>query len=234
MTETAVDAYHIMDTTGYKARVSREHLIYLCGKGIITNVVVAIDRGNVILRTTAGQSLASLPVVDSKTGKVRGEEKAKPIVLSQFKLTARIMEGTKNVGYVATDPSGAQHKLTREQVFKLAQSNQISNASAQRNEGKLLLRGEGISLRSLPEITVETKKPIAALELVAQVKDPETGLIKAFLVMDYIKNKWKELPLPAVRRLASEGKISNARVASGKLCGSGIRLGDLPIANQET
>lgn len=168
--------YHLVGEDGSQAQETRDRVIWLIGKGIISNMRVQIGaEGEAILRGK-GINLNNLPVYDPGKDKYRNTESSQQVAnssvsvkkssvadaspMGQYTITHRIMLKNKCLGYQLIDYSGAVTRKKREDVIKLAIQKLISNAVVQRytrqetNTPELILRGVNCELSKLPILVV--------------------------------------------------------------------------------
>lgn len=168
--------YHLVGEDGSQAQESKERVIWLIGKGIISNMRIQNGpNGDVILRGK-GINLNNLPVYDPNKDKFRNNASSQEVAntnvstskssvaganpMGQFTIKKRIMLKNKCLGYEVQDHTGAITRKKRESVIKLATQKLISNAIVQRytKEGsstpELILRGVGCDLGKLPMLIV--------------------------------------------------------------------------------
>ena len=75
-----------------------------------------------------------------------------------MKITGRIKDGQKTVGYVVVDTTGLPKKLKSKTVLELAKGGRFINASAYTREGTWYLKGEnGENLSALPIVPFHHK-----------------------------------------------------------------------------
>lgn len=171
-----VIGYHLVGEDGSQAQESRDRVIWLIGKGVITNMRVQLGAdGEAILRGK-GINLNNLPVYDPNKDKYRNTESSQQVAnsgvsvrkssvagvspMGQYTITHRIMIKNKCLGYQLIDYSGAVTRKKRDEVIKLAIQKLISNAVVQRytkpetNKPELILRGVNCELSKLPILVV--------------------------------------------------------------------------------
>ena len=156
-----VTAYHLQSlSTGKAGRYTREQVVYLVGRGQITNCEGQIYQDKVILRGK-GVSLESLPVKQedgalSKTdslGKIRKGASAAD-AMTQVMLVGVIVNGRNVVGYVVQNAGGGQSKVSREDLLAQAKAGRVGNARVQMYNGQVILKGVNCDLKSLPRYDV--------------------------------------------------------------------------------
>lgn len=157
MNGTEVVGYHLQSIeTGKSGRYSREQVYYLVGRDQVTNCTGQIYQDKVLLRGK-GISLDSLPIINEEgelkraesVGKVRRGTSASQ-ALEQFMVVKLIKDGRNTVGYVIQNAGGATKRISKEEAFKLADSNKLGNARLQNYKGVLSLRGVNTNLDELP------------------------------------------------------------------------------------
>lgn len=157
-----VTGYHLMDlSTGNHRKYTKEQVAFLIGRGQVTNCTGRIYQDKVLLEGV-GMSLNDLPVqkeggeltrTDS-IGKIRRGTSAGD-AMSQVMIQSVIVhddDSRRVIGYVATNAGGAQANLSRGKVLELAKSGRVGNARVQESNGRILLRGVGVNLSSLPVV----------------------------------------------------------------------------------
>lgn len=169
MNGVEVTGYHIVSGLGKNQRkVTREQLILLIGRGEIANCTGEIYKNQVLIRGVNGINIGELPVIDEKTGRLRNMDSVTNVkpksgdmskVLGQVTLTARLMDGRKNIGFEVKNYGGQIGRLSRESVIELAERKLITNAVVQNlnknGKNEKLIRGAGVDLRDLPTISIE-------------------------------------------------------------------------------
>lgn len=152
-----VTGYHLQSIdTGKAGRYTKEQVCYLVGRGQITNCTGQLYQDKVLLRGN-GMSLEDLPVQYEdggsrnmeQLGRVRKGTSAEQ-AMTQFLIVGAIKSGRNTVGYVIQNAGSGIKKVKRQQVIELAQAGRIGNARVQNYNGKLLLRGVGCNLDTLP------------------------------------------------------------------------------------
>ncbi len=158
MSGKEVIGYYIQSEGNKQKLLTREQIIYLVGRGQITNCTGQIYQDKVLLRGE-GINLDSLPII-SDIGEVKNVDRAPKYKTAQelvnmVQLTGRILDGRRVVGYVVKNYGGQESKWTRDKVLEFAQNNNIVNARTQVYRGQVILKGHNCDLTALPEITVE-------------------------------------------------------------------------------
>ena len=174
MTGSTVSAYHLVGCDGSQVVANKDRVIYMLGKGLIENMRLQANGGEMIIRGK-GINLNNLSVFDINKGGFRNNAASKSIVnssvtpkknsgvnpMGQLTLTKRIMYKQNCLGYIVTDHSGNEKKLSRTRVVELATQRLLSNAIVQKyvqkgsNEEQLVLRGMGCDIRELPIVAVD-------------------------------------------------------------------------------
>lgn len=166
MDGSTVVGYHLQSSDSEKAgRYTRDQVIYLTGRGQITNceAQVYFDRskdwtsGKVLLRGV-GMSLDSLPTQQAngtmtKTeglGKIRKDATADSIMTQLMLVGIVVNEDNKKVGYMLRNTAGGLKPVSRDTVINLARDGKIGNARVQASNERVILRGVGIDLSALP------------------------------------------------------------------------------------
>lgn len=142
----------------------------------------------------------------------------------EYNIVGRVTEGTSVVGYmVKSEYTGSQGFLTKKAVEEMALNKQINNVSVQYYNGKVMLKGRGCKLSSLPnydrsEHLIEKEIP--------KVEDVNEEIVitgrclgvkgKSHYIITLISNgkkiKSRVIDREYALKLAKEGSISNARV----------------------
>jgi len=171
MDGTNIIGYHLVGDDDSQSQESKERVIYLIGKGKISNMRVQIGTNNEVILRGKGVNLNNLPVYDVVKNKFRNDThsqevansgvKSNDIQLGQYKIVKRIMQKNKCLGYQLQDNTGALTKKGRSQVIKLATERLISNAIVQKYQKdansapELILRGVECDLAKLPILIVD-------------------------------------------------------------------------------
>lgn len=169
--------------------------------------------------------------------------------LTEYQIVGRYMSGKEVSGYhlqsLERDKSG---RYTREQVCYLVGKGQITNCEGQIYKDKVILRGVGMSLEDLP-VVQENSGEITRTDSVGKIRkgtSNEDAMTQLMLVESIVAGKInigyvvensggarKTLKRADILKLASEGRIGNARVQQyqGKtlLRGVNINLNELPV-----
>lgn len=162
MNGTTCVGYQLTDMEGGMARkVTREQMAFLVGAGRVVNCTGQINQDDVIIRGK-GFDVRSLPVQQasgalkgtSGIGHVRRGTNAAD-AMSQVLAIGAIVSGRNCVGYVMKNAGGMVRGVSRQEVLKMAQAGRIGNMRVQNYQGKLLLRGNGLDLNTLPKMSVQ-------------------------------------------------------------------------------
>lgn len=163
MDGSKVTGYHLQSLeAGKSGRYTREQVIYLVGRGQVTNCEGQIYKEELLLRGV-GMDLASLPVQSDRTGETSRAEGQGKIrkgatgadIMTQLNLVEAITNGRQVVGYTLRNAAGAVKRATRADVMTLARDGRLGNARVQMCNGKELLRGVGYNLNDLPQISAD-------------------------------------------------------------------------------
>jgi len=165
-----VTGYHLLGENGEQRRVSREQLIFLVGKGVITNCKGQFHKDEVLLRGV-GINLNNLPVVNDKTGELRRTENIGRIArgatteqaLTQIMIVGRIVKGNKTVGFTVANAGGQTKDISRKTAEELAEKLKIGNARVQEYRGRKIIRLLNGTIEGLPitrEIQVEDNRSL--------------------------------------------------------------------------
>lgn len=170
-----VDGYHFIGSDNSSLALNKERTIYFIGKGLIENMRISANNGEVLIRGK-GVNLNNLPVYDESKQKYRpgaisqnaanSSARAREIDsrnnMSKFKIVKRIMQGTSCVGYVLEDVSGNIRNVSRDTVLECARTNRLSNAVVNKvtdpKTGALTyaLRGvNGCQIKRLPILIID-------------------------------------------------------------------------------
>lgn len=179
--------YHLVGEDGSQAQETKERVIWLIGKGIISNMRVQLGADREIIIRGKGINLNKLPVFDQAKQQFRNNEISQSAAnskvnvnrsqvdsinqMGQYTITRRIMYKNQCLGYEVVDYSGRKSRMSKAQINNLAIQKLISNAiahktfSSETGEARVVLRGVGIELRNLPYLIVTDN---------GQVIDPST------------------------------------------------------------
>ena len=164
--------YHLVGEDESQSQESKDRVIWLIGRGIITNMRVQVGADGEVIIRGKGVNLNNLPVYDLVKDKYRNtsvsQEAANSNVptskydnsaagqMGQYKIVRRIMLKNKCLGYEVQDYTGTVTRKKRSQVLNLATQRLISNAIVQKYQKspesapELVLRGVGCDLSKLP------------------------------------------------------------------------------------
>ena len=167
-----------------------------------------------------------------------------------YQIVGRYMSGKEVTAYHLHDLSdGKSGKYSKDAVCLLIGKGQITNCSAQIYQGKVVLRGEGISLDNLP--TKQENGDLTKTDSIGKIRrgtttaDAMTQLMLTKVIVNgrnilgyVVANAGggtSNIPRQQVFELAKAGRIGNARFqeSNGRpiLRGVGINLNDLPTIN---
>lgn len=167
--------YHFIGSDNSPLILNKDRTIYLIGKGVIENMRISTNNGEVIIRGK-GINLNTLPVYDESKDKYRPGSVSQQAAasnaqargvgnrnnMSNFKIVKRIMSGTTCIGYVLEDIVGNLKNVNRDKVIEYARDNRISNAVLSKvtdpatNKLTFALRGvNGCSIKKLPVMIVD-------------------------------------------------------------------------------
>lgn len=170
-----VVGYHFIGSDNSPLALNKERTIYLIGKGVIENMRISTNNGEIIIRGK-GINLNTLPVYDESKDKYRPGQVSQQAAassaqargvdnrnnMSNFKIVKRIMKGTNCIGYVLEDIVGNLRNVSRDTVIEYAKNNRISNAILNKvtdpSTGQLTfaLRGvNGCQFKKLPIMIVD-------------------------------------------------------------------------------
>lgn len=163
-----VVGYHLQSLdTGKAGRYTREQVVFLVGRGQVSNCSGQIYGDKVLLRGE-GVSLDDLPVQQengklSRTdniGKVRRGATASD-AMTQVLVVALLVNGRNTWGYVIQNAGGAKTKVPKETLKKLAKEGRVGNARVQSYTNKetgstqIILKGVDCDLTALPKYKVD-------------------------------------------------------------------------------
>lgn len=110
---------------------------------------------SIVNKTSTGTTSAGTTSAGAAASKQPATRGAKRIMYS---VTKRYVSGKSTIGYDVQSESGDKtNKLTREQLCYLLGRGQIKNCTGSVNQGRMVIRGKGISLDTLPTVEVEPK-----------------------------------------------------------------------------
>lgn len=156
-----VTGYHLQSLDrGKSGRYTREQVVYLVGRGQVTNCTGQVYKDTVLLRGK-GINIENLPIV-REDGTITNAESLGRIrrgteggaALEQINIVGTIRSGRKTIGYVVQNAGGGRSNVKREALIKLATSGVVGNARVQAYKNQPLLRGVGVNLDELPVIQV--------------------------------------------------------------------------------
>lgn len=176
MNGSNIVAYHLVGEDGSQIVATKERAIYMIGRGKIENMRIQASGDNIILRGK-GINLNTLPIFDVNKSNFRGNQASQAVAsnnvapkkesavnkMGQLEIKKRIMYKTNCLGYVVSDMSGKELKLSRKRVVELASQRLISNAIAQKycpagtNNVTVIIRGVGCDISKLPIVQVDEK-----------------------------------------------------------------------------
>lgn len=180
-----VVGYHLVGEDGSQACEGRERVIYLIGKGIISNMRLQQGPdGDMIIRGK-GINLNTLPVYDSGKNRFRegsnSQSASNSMVnpsrsttphinqMGQYRIVRRVMQQNRCIGYEVEDYSGSTKRFPRRKVIELAIQKLIDNAVASKSyvpgaNGQpsisVSLRGVGCDLNRLPILIADASGKI--------------------------------------------------------------------------
>jgi len=165
MDGSSVTGYHLLDVNGEQRRVTREQVIFLVGKGDISNCRGQLHKDDVILRGV-GINLNDLPVVNENTGELKNTANLGRVArgatteqaLAQFMIVGKIIQGNRTIGFTIANAGGATKDISREQAEKLAGRLRIGNARLQEYKGRKIIRLINGKMEDLP-VTMEVPPP---------------------------------------------------------------------------
>lgn len=171
-----VTGYHLVGNDGSQHPVSKERVIYLIGKGLVTNLRIQVGADNEVIIRGKGVNLNTLPVFDQNKQQFRNNEAsqsaanskvsvkkstvANASTMGQYKIVKRIMFKNSCLGYELKNYGGETIRMERKKVIDLAIQKLISNAVVRKSlkDGEtaptLILRGVDCDLSKLPILIV--------------------------------------------------------------------------------
>lgn len=145
--------YQLVGIDGKIFNIKKEELEKLALNGMVENCTV-IQYNGVNYLKGVGMRLSDLPALSMRAGIEKNTGLNNAGVNPALEIVARLMSGTRVVGYVVQDIAGKQYKLSKEKVWELAREKIIINAIAQVCNKQKILRGVGMELRQLKCIEV--------------------------------------------------------------------------------
>lgn len=167
----------------------------------------------------------------------------------QYQIVGRYMDGTSVTGYqMQSIETGKSGKFTREQAAFLVGRGQVTNCDASIYQDKIIFKGIGVSLESLPIIRDGKVSNTDRIGHVRRDVTPEQAvnqlMISGVIVSGrntvgyVIRNaggQEKKIKREDCLKLASQNRLGNARIQNynGKviLRGVGVNLNELPVIN---
>lgn len=212
------------------------------GKNLSETVVPKSIIGKKPATTTtpseAAKAKAGTTSEATKTGATRGAKR------TEYQLTGRYMTGGVVVGYnlqsINSDKSG---RYTRDQLCYLLGRGQITNCTGSVSQGRVIIRGKGMSIDSLPTVEVEKgakrsrsragagkSDAVNSFSLVGKIKSGNS-------VVGYVISNTglgqKKVSKAQFIDLIKAGRVTNATYQNYKgqelMRGVGISLKDLPV-----
>lgn len=148
--------YQVMDTHGNPSSVAKDRAIGLARSNLINNARLVEDRAtNKSYLVGVGVKISQLPALNMRTGAAKNISQDHGS-MTTLAVIARIMSGTKVIGYVVKDAKGQEYNLSQEKVWQLAREKLVSNVVAQMDKRHKILRSadRNRELRSLPTVAV--------------------------------------------------------------------------------
>lgn len=167
----------------------------------------------------------------------------------QYQIVGRYMDGTSVTGYqMQSIETGKSGKFTREQAAFLVGRGQVTNCDASIYQDKIIFKGIGVSLESLPIIRDgkisntdrigHVRKDVTPEQAVNQLMISGVIVSGRNTVGYVIRNaggQEKKIKREDCLKLASQNRLGNARIQNynGKviLRGVGVNLNELPVIN---
>lgn len=168
-------AYHLVGEDGSQAQESKERVIWLIGKGLISNMRIQMGEKGEVIPRGKGVNLNKLPVYDVTKQQFRNNDISQAAnsgvsvvksnvdsinQMGQYRILRRIMYRNQCFGYEIQEYNGKTKKVKRDTVINLAMQRLVSNAVVNKTsdaDGKqrLVLRGVGVELRKLPYLIID-------------------------------------------------------------------------------
>lgn len=167
--------YHLVGEDGSQARESKERVIYLTNRGLISNLKIQVNPDNTELLRGKNTNITKLPVFDYATKTFQASDNTKPVSsvdtsklapntsykFCQYIINRRIMSNGICVGYEISSASNRRVRIPRSKVLELTLNKLISNATVLKYKDKetgktiLVLRGVDCNLDELPILIVD-------------------------------------------------------------------------------
>lgn len=154
-----------------------------------------------------------------------------------YRIEGRYMRGTTVTDYYLIDQNGNKHRMSKDEVGRLALNKQIVNCVAQQYGGQIVMKGLNCKLNQLPILRdndpniVIVNNPSRFTTLLITMRIIQNRRVVGYVLRDYAGNE-QCVQKEQVISLAATGKVSNARVqrSQGKsiLRGVNCNLAELP------
>lgn len=203
-------AYHLVGADGSQACESKERVIYLIGKGIISNMRTQLGKDGSLIIRGKGINLNTLPVYDNNKNKFRDnglsqaaqnsrvsiDKSNVPNInqMGQYRIIKRIMHKNRCLGYEVQDYSNSVKRFSRDKVIELAIQKLISNAVANKItvNGKIgvTLRGVDCDLNRLPMLIADSNGNILdPMKNMDKLSIRGASMKRSGVIKDNLRNK---------------------------------------------
>lgn len=142
-----IAGFMVEDDEGNTNQFSKEHIIKMCKQGIVSNAKVTSYNGKDYL-VGVGVQISKLPILNPQTNQPVDNQGENPG--STMRIVGRIVEDGETTGYVISEASGKQYKVSKNKAWILSMNHLISNTKIQLVNGVKLITGDGFELSSLP------------------------------------------------------------------------------------
>lgn len=146
MKGTELVGYQLVSSNGEQVKMSKKSVEDLINKGLIPECRLAKYEGKIYVR---GVRASELPVMNINTGIIKD---GKLEVIQTYRITHRIIQGGKVIGYQIQDNQGNVHNVTQDKAWQLASKKMLINAAAGFIGKTKVIKGTEIELRRLPYI----------------------------------------------------------------------------------
>lgn len=169
----------------------------------------------------------------------------------QYQIVGRCMNGTSVTGYVMQSiETGKSGKFTREQTALLVGRGQVTNCDATIYQDKVIFKGIGVSLDSLPIIRDGSVQNTDRIGHVRRDTTPEQA-VNQYMLAGVITNgrntvgyvirnaggQQKKIQREDCLKLAQANRLGNARIQNynGRIIlrGVGVNLNELPVTKMD-
>lgn len=133
-------ALEVTGSNGVKKLFKIDDVYKLVEMNLIYGCKIIDNNGKKHLLST-GTKIAELPLVSIDN-------------LTEMRITGRVYQGGTLIGYTVIDGNGKVLNLSKDKVWELSRSGNISNARAYISNNKKVITGHGEYLRDLPIIRI--------------------------------------------------------------------------------